>query len=173
MVAGPSGPAIRQEPASDTLTCYSQCPRSWRTRRYLFLPARHSHPHAGLRSPARGDQPRMVLSPPRVLRTGQLAGPARRCQLPSEAPPSPVAGFLFPVAAGALSILAPRPVPQTDAAAWLKRAHLLLLRPPFRLATGLLVCGSVALLSSVSSGCFLDQVYTCFQTARPSYITLK
>lgn len=62
----------------------------------------------------------MVLSPLRAMRTGQPAGPARRCQLPSEAPPSPVAGFLFPVAAGAMSILTPRPVPQTNAAAWLK-----------------------------------------------------
>lgn len=95
-------------------------------KRCLFLPQPNTRtPHVGLCSQASSDQPRTVLSPLWAMRTGQPAGPARRCQ-PSEAPPSPVAGFLFPVAVGAVSILAPRPVPQTNAAAWLETAQFLL-----------------------------------------------
>lgn len=76
---------------------------------------------------------------------------------PSEAPPSPVAGFLFP-AAVAVSILAPRPVPQTNAAAWVETGPIPLTPQTTlpRLATGSLVCGSVALLSSA----FLDAFQT-------------
>lgn len=91
---------------------------------------------------------------------------------PFLSPAPPGSGFLFPVAGSEREHLGSETSAADEAMPGLRgpTSHSSDHHSLTRFLTGSLVCGSIALLSYIFSVCFLDQIYTRFQTALHSHI---
>lgn len=163
-----SGLVTRQEPASDIYTADSVTSLGAGEQEDASSAHTHTRAHAlGRQRPARH-----ATAPSSLSQAPPARGPRVQVPAPFLSPAPPGSGFLFPVAGSDQEHLGSEASGAADAMPGLSgpTSHASDHHRLTRGLTGSLVCGSITPLSYISSVCFLDQIYTRFQTALPSHI---